>query len=257
MLGLENKIVAIAGGSRGIGRATAERFAQAGASVVIGSRTETEFTEAADSIRKMGTTALGLPLDVTSKESVQQFFNRIDQEFGRLDVLVYCSGMNRRVPAEAYPEDAWDQVLSTNLKGAYLCCQEAGQRMIQQKDGAIVTITSMTSHIATPNQSAYAATKGGLLQYTKVLAVEWGKHNIRVNAVSPGYIETALNANNFRNETFRNNVLNQMPMGRFGGTEEIANAACFLASPMASYITGACLPVDGGFLAGHPNIIMQ
>ncbi|MFH5183585.1 SDR family NAD(P)-dependent oxidoreductase [Paenibacillus sp. TAB 01] len=257
MLGLENKIVAIAGGSRGIGLATANRFAKAGACVVIGSRTETEFTEAAESITHSGGKALGLPLDVMSKENVNLFFERIEQQFGRLDVLVYCSGTNRRVPAEEYPEDAWDQVLSTNLKGAYYCCQEAGKRMINQKEGSIVTITSMTSHIATPNQSAYAATKGGLLQYTKVLAVEWGKHNIRVNAVSPGYIETSLNAHNFRNAAFRDNVLNQMPMGRFGGTDEIANAVCFLASPMASYITGACLPVDGGFLAGHPNIIMQ
>lgn len=257
MLGLENKVVAVAGGGRGIGLATVNRFAELGARVAIGSRTESEYTGAAEAIAQRGGTAAGLPLDVTDRDSVNRFFQGIDERFGRLDVLVYCSGTNRRVPAEHYPEDAWELVMSTNMKGAYYCCQEAGKRMIAQREGAIVTITSIMSHTVAPNQSAYAVSKGGLLQYTRLLAVEWGKHNIRVNAVSPGFIETSLNANNFRNPTFRDNVLNQMPMGRFGSTGEIADAVCFLASPMAAYVTGTYLPVDGGFLAGHPNIVMQ
>jgi NAD(P)-dependent dehydrogenase (short-subunit alcohol dehydrogenase family) len=256
MRGLNDKVAVIAGGGRGIGLAIAELFAEYGSRVVIGSRTVEQVEAAAEGIRERGGQAVGLRLDVAEQDSVQQFTSDAYDAFGRIDIFVYCAGINRRMPAEQYTAEAWDEVTGINLRGAFLSCQEAGKRMIADGGGAIVTITSMMSHVTTPNQSAYAAAKGGLLQYTKLLAVEWGKYGVRVNAVSPGYIETDLNSNNFRNENFRSQIFGKTPMERFGLKSEIAEAVCFLASPAASFITGACLPVDGGFLAGHPLVTM-
>lgn len=257
MKGLQGKVAVIAGGGRGIGKAIAEQFAKYGSTIVIGSRTKEQVAATAEDIRLQGGTAHGIPLDVTNRASVDAFFKEAMEIAKRIDILVYCAGTNKRIPAEEYPLSAWNEVLSTNLQGAYHCCQEAGKRMIAQKAGAIVTITSMLSHVGTPNQSAYAASKGGLLQYSKTLAVEWAKYNIRVNAVSPGYIETDLTAKNFKNPAFRTAVLGKTPMDRFGEAAEVADAVCFLSSDAASYITGACIPVDGGFIAGHPGIVMQ
>jgi NAD(P)-dependent dehydrogenase (short-subunit alcohol dehydrogenase family) len=255
MKGLAGQVVVVAGGGRGIGRAVAEKFAEYGAYVVVGSRTVAEIEETVARIRNEGGQAWGRFLDVTDRCSVAEFVEWVCTVYGRIDVLVYCAGVNTRMPAEEYPEDAWERVMDTNVTGAYRMCQEVGRRMIQHGGGAIVNITSMMSHVTTPYQGAYAAAKGGLLQYTKVLAVEWAKHNIRVNAVSPGYIRTELTAEVLEQTDFRENIVRKTPQGRLGLPEEIAEAVCFLASPAASFITGIALPVDGGFLAGHPQIV--
>ncbi|TDF95522.1 SDR family NAD(P)-dependent oxidoreductase [Paenibacillus piri] len=257
MRGLHNQVAVIAGGGRGIGKAIAEKLSGYGSKVIVGSRTEEQYLGTAEQLRQAGGDAQGLPLDVQDQDSIRQFMQRAFELHGRIDSFVYCAGINRRLPAEQYTVEAWDEVMGVNLRGGFMSCQEAGKRMIEQGSGSIVTITSMMSHVGTPNQSAYAATKGGILQYSKVLAVEWAKYGIRVNSVSPGYIQTDLNAHNFKNKSFTDAVLSKTPMGRFGGTDEVAQAVCFLASPEASYITGICIPVDGGFLAGHQNIVMQ
>lgn len=257
MNGFQGKTVVIAGGGRGIGQAIANKFAQYGCSVIVGSRTMNQVEETVKEIKDTGVEAFGYYLDVSDRKSVQVFFEQAKLCTGQIDHFVYVAGMNKRSAAEAYSEEDWEQIMNVNLTGAYRCCQEAGKIMIAQGGGTIVTITSMLSHIATPNQSAYSASKGGLLQYTKVLAVEWAKHQIRVNAVSPGYIETELNSNNFKNQVFRENVLGKTPMERFGELGEVADAVCYLSSPAASFITGACIPVDGGYLAGHPAIKME
>ncbi|MFD0681436.1 MULTISPECIES: SDR family NAD(P)-dependent oxidoreductase [unclassified Paenibacillus] len=257
MRGLHNQVAVIAGGGRGIGRAIAEKLSGYGCKVIIGSRTQEQYLGTAEHLRQNGGEAHGLMLDVQDQGSIQHFVKQANELYGRIDSFVYCAGINKRVPAEQYAVEDWDEVVGVNLKGGFMSCQEVGKRMIEQGSGSIVTITSMLSHIGTPNQSAYAASKGGLMQYSKVLAVEWAKYGVRVNSVSPGYIETDLTAGNFKKESFRDAVLGKTPMGRFGGTGEVAEAVCFLASPEASYITGTCIPVDGGFLAGHQSIIMQ
>ncbi|OMF20861.1 hypothetical protein BK127_02160 [Paenibacillus sp. FSL H7-0331] len=256
MRGLDQQVAVIAGGGRGIGKEIAKALASYGSKVIIGSRTEEQFKGTAEEIRGLGVEADGLPLDVQDQASIQQFVEQANRIHGRIDILVYCAGTNKRMPAEQYTTEAWDEIIGINLRGAFLTCQEVGKRMIEQGSGSIVTITSMLSHIATPNQSAYSASKGGLLQYSKVLAVEWAKYGIRVNSVSPGYIETDLNSTNFKRQAFRDGVLGKTPMERFGLSHEVAEAVCFLASPQASYITGISIPVDGGFLAGHQNIVM-
>ncbi len=257
MKGLRDKTAVIAGGGRGIGKAVAEKLAGYGANVVIGSRTEAEYAETAEKIRLSGAKAFGFHLDVSDRASVERFVEQAAAVCECIDILVYCAGVNTRLPAEEYPEEVWLNVLNINLNGAYRMCQEVGKRMIESGGGAIVNITSMMSHVTTPNQSAYSASKGALLQYTKLLAVEWAKYNIRVNAVSPGYIATELNADARRQASYTDNVLHKTPQRRFGTPEEVAEAVCFLASPEASFINGACLPVDGGFLAGHPAIVAR
>lgn len=255
MAELSGKVVVVAGGGRGIGKAIAVKLASYGAKLVIGGRTKTEIQGVVEDIVSMGGEAISVSLDVTHQQQVDDFIETAVNAYGRIDSLVYCSGVNNRMPAEFYPEDAWTKVIDTNLTGAYRICRSVFETMKHKGGGSIVTITSMMSHVVTPNQSAYAASKAALLQYTRLLAVEWAKFNIRVNAVSPGYIETEMTADIMRNPEFRDAVIAKTPQSRFGAPEEIAEAVCFLASSKASFITGACLPVDGGFLAGHPQII--
>jgi NAD(P)-dependent dehydrogenase (short-subunit alcohol dehydrogenase family) len=257
MKGLNGQVAVVVGGGRGIGRGVAEKFAEYGAKVIIGSRTSLEVEQAVAAIRERGGEAHGFYVDVSHRERVREFVDAAWHTHQRINILVYCAGVNKRHSAKDYTEEDWQRVVDVNLNGAYRTCRAVGERMIAQGGGAIVTITSMMSHVVTPNQSAYAASKGALLQYTKLLAVEWARYNIRVNAVSPGYIHTDMTAGIMAQEAFRDAVLAKTPQGRFGTTEEIAEAVCFLASPAASFITGVCLPVDGGFLAGHPNIVPQ
>jgi NAD(P)-dependent dehydrogenase (short-subunit alcohol dehydrogenase family) len=253
--GLQDQVVVVTGGGRGIGRAIAEKFAEYGAIVVIGSRGAAEVENTAAEMNANGGRAFGYVLDVANRDSVQQFTEHVWTTHQRIDVLINCAGVNTRLPADAFPEDAWERILNINITGAYRVSQEIGRKMIAQGSGSIVNITSMNSHIVTPNLSAYAASKGALLQYTKILAVEWAQHNIRVNAVSPGYIDTAMTTAILKQPAYSNSILAKTPQQRFGKPEEIAEAVCFLASPAASFITGVALPVDGGFLAGHPQIV--
>ncbi len=255
MNGLSGTVVAVAGGGRGIGKAIANKFAEYGAKVVIGSRTKPQIQSAVDDIVSAGGEAIAVPLDVADQNQVDTFIQTAVNAYGRIDSLVYCAGVNNRQPAESYPADVWEKVLDINLTGAYRVCRSVIEAMKNKGGGSIVTITSMMAHVVTPNQSAYAASKAALLQYTRLLAVEWAKYNIRVNAVSPGYIETEMTANAMKNPDYRDVIVAKTPQQRLGLPEEIAEAVCFLASSKASFITGACLPVDGGFLAGHPNIV--
>ncbi len=256
---MKNKVAWVAGAGRGIGRAIALRLSEEGAIVVVGSRTKAERDAVAGLIRERGGVAHALPLDVASRDSVDAFAEAaVEETGGTPEIAVYCSGMNFRKPADEYPEEQWLRVLDVNLNGAFRFCQATGRRMIAgARGGSIVTITSMLSHVVTPNQSAYAASKGALLQYTKVLAVEWAKHNIRVNSVSPGYIATAINAGIRKEASFTDNVLAKTPLGRFGTPEEIADTVAYLAGPRATFVTGADFVVDGGFLAGHPAIVAK
>ncbi len=252
-LELENKVAVVTGGSRGIGKAIAERLLEEGAIVMIGSRTESEWKQTVEELSPSGT-VFGFPLDVAERDSVKDFVFGCLQQAGRIDILVNSAGVNLRLPAVDYPEQEWERILNINLNGVYRMCQEVGRHMIEQKSGKIVNITSMMSHTVTPNQSAYAASKAALAQYTKLLAVEWGKHRINVNAVSPGYIMTPLTEKAFAQKEYLQKILSQTPQQRLGLPREIADAVAFLASARASFIHGHLLAVDGGFLAGFPDI---
>jgi|HigsolmetaAR203D_1030402.scaffolds.fasta_scaffold00376_5 NAD(P)-dependent dehydrogenase (short-subunit alcohol dehydrogenase family) len=252
-LGLKGQVAIVTGGSRGIGKAVAKALLEEGVHVVIGSRTQQQIDETVQELSTVGSIT-GFPLDVGERESARQFVEKTLELHDRIDILVNCAGINFRHPADTYTEEAWNRVLNINLSGVYRMCQEAGRKMIEQKSGCIINITSMMTHRVNPNQSAYAASKAGVAQYTRLLAVEWAKHNVRVNAVSPGYIETELTKGTFANEDYARKVLELTPQNRFGKPEQVADPIVFLASPRASFITGHVLAVDGGFLAGYPHL---
>jgi gluconate 5-dehydrogenase len=255
---LGGKVAWVAGAGRGIGRAIAEALGRRGATVVVGSRTMAQLEETVAAIAAAGGRGHAVELDVGERGSVQQFVAAAEAVAGGPDILVFCSGINTRLPAEEYPDEAWARVLNVNLTGAFRFLQEGGRRMIAHgRGGSIVTITSIQSHVTTPNQSAYAASKGGLLQYTRLLATEWAKYGIRVNSVSPGFVETPLTAAALKQPAFRDGALAKTPLARFGQPAEIAAAVCFLAGTGASYVTGADLAVDGGFLTGIPGIVAR
>ncbi|WP_274650981.1 SDR family NAD(P)-dependent oxidoreductase [Paenibacillus humicola] len=255
MFDLKNKTALVSGGSRGIGKHIALALLAEGANVLVGSRSEEELHAF---VREAGSPALaGRALDVRDRASVREFVQFGLSRWGQIDILVNCAGVNYRVPAEDYPEEQWLNVIDINLNGAYRMCQEVGRHMIERRSGSIVNITSMMSHVTTPNQSAYAASKAALAQYTKLLAVEWGKYNIRVNGVSPGYIVTEMSKDVLLQPDFQQRIVDKTPQNRLGSPGEIADAVVFLASGRATFINGHVLAVDGGFLAGHPSIYVN
>nr|WP_255407453.1 SDR family oxidoreductase [Sporosarcina sp. P13] len=252
--GLKGKVVIVTGGSRGIGKAIAKEFLDKEATVVIGSRTKEQVEETVTEFSSIGKID-GFALDISERESVNEFVEKTKQKYGRIDVLVNCAGINTRSPAELFPEEDWMNVMNINLNGAFRMSQEVGKIMIEQKSGNIVNITSILTHTTFSKMGSYAAAKAGLAHYTKILAVEWAQHNIRVNAVSPGYIKTDFTKPGALDiPGYRDSVLAQTPQDRFGTPKEVADSVVFLASDQSTFINGHVLVVDGGFLAGHPQI---
>ncbi|NEU30903.1 SDR family oxidoreductase [bacterium LRH843] len=252
--GIKGQVAVVTGGSRGIGKAIVQSFLEEGVTVVIGSRTQEQIDETVKEFSEIGSIH-GFVLDVGSRQSVQEFVEKTINQCDKIDTLVNCAGINLRLPADNYPEEDWERIININLNGAYRMSQEVGKKMIERQSGNIINITSLMSHTVTSNQGPYAASKAGLAQYTRLLAVEWAKHNIRVNAVSPGYIETDLTKGAFAVPEYRDKLLSKTPQQRFGKPEDIADSVVFLASKRAAFINGHILAVDGGFLAGHPDVL--
>jgi NAD(P)-dependent dehydrogenase (short-subunit alcohol dehydrogenase family) len=242
---LKGKIAIVTGSSRGIGRAIAEGLVGAGASVVVNGRTPESAKAAADAIG-------GFPVaaDVSKAADVDQLIQKTVDRFSRIDILINNAGISPYFkPAETMTEAEWDDVIGVNLKGVFLCCQAAARVMIPQKSGRIINISSIAGHVGLPRLLAYSAAKGAVEQITRVLALEWAPHHILVNAIAPGYIESDL-TKGLRNNSARLDALTrQIPLGRLGTPEEVVGAAIYLCSDAASYVTGATLCIDGGWLA--------
>lgn len=255
MYGLKGQTAIVTGGSRGLGKQIVKSLLDEGVKVLFGSRTETEVNKLLGEYSDYE--IWGRVLDVGDRYSVKSFVDYAISLWGKIDILVNCAGINFKTLAENYPEDEWLKVINVNLNGSYRACQEIGKHMIKEKSGKIVNITSIMSHIANPNQSAYAASKAGLAQYTKLLAVEWGKYNIRVNAISPGSVVTEMSKDSLLQPEFKEKVIEKTPLRRYGTPEEIADSVIFLVSDRSSFITGQVLAVDGGYLAGHPALYID
>ena len=246
---LSGKVAMVTGSTRGLGEVAAMALAKAGADIAICGRNKDDLKRVSTTVMETGNAAEGFHLDVTSADSVRAGVNRILQHFGKIDILVNNAGVNHRVPVLQYDEEAWDMVINTNLKGYFLVAKAVVPQMIEHGYGKVINMSSILGTVALPNQLAYAASKGGVDQMTKVMAVEWAKQGVRVNAIGPTYFETDL-VTQIRNDPERFNFINERtPMGRWGYLNELEGIVIFLAAPASDFITGQTLYIDGGWTA--------
>jgi 3-oxoacyl-[acyl-carrier protein] reductase len=242
---VSGKVVLVTGASRGIGRAIAEALAAAGAAVVLGARDEAKLAEAVDAIVSAGGRASAVPLDVCHRESVEAALAAVLQRHGRIDGLVNNAGITRDNLLLRMKAEEWEAVLATNLTGVYHCTQAALRPMLKQRSGRIVNVTSVVGITGNAGQANYAASKAGVIGFTKSIAREVASRAITVNAVAPGFIDTEMTA--AMTDKAKDAVASSIPMGRVGKPEDVAGAALFLLSDAAAYVTGQVLGVDGGF----------
>ena len=243
---LEDKIALVTGAGAGIGRAVAETFAREGAHVVVADRDGEAARETADAIVKNNGAAQAETIDVTDTAEVKALMQRIADRFGRLDVLVNNAGVGERSDFRHLDDAAWDKVWKTNVDGTVRCAREAFALLKASGKASIINLSSVMATKHTRQMSVYSATKGAVSALSRSLAVEYAPYGIRVNALCPGYVETALIGRYMQKPLIAKALLTQTPLRRFGTPQDIANAALFLASDEAAYITGAGLHVDGG-----------
>jgi NAD(P)-dependent dehydrogenase (short-subunit alcohol dehydrogenase family) len=246
---LKDRVAIVTGASQGLGEAIACAMAEAGAKVVLASRTLSKLEEVADGIRNNGGHALVVQADVANRKDHEKIVDVALSQWDQIDILVNNAGMNIRVAPEDYREEDWDAVVDTNLKGTFFLTQLVGRQMIEQQYGKIIHIASLASITGLPDIPAYTAAKGGLGALTYQLAVNWAKYAINVNSICPGYIRTPLTRDLEASERGEY-ILNRVPMGRWGEPDDIAGTAVFLASSASDFLTGQLIVVDGGWMAG-------
>jgi NAD(P)-dependent dehydrogenase (short-subunit alcohol dehydrogenase family) len=243
---LEGKVALVTGAGRGIGKALALGLAQDGADLVCLSRTESEVAATAAACRELGRRAMAVTADITRKEQVEAAVAAALDQMGRIDILVNNAGMNIRTPALDLPEKDWDTVVDTNLKGPFLVAQTVGQHMCRAGGGRIINIASVGGGVALRTGVAYGSSKAGLIHMTRVLALEWAKFGVTVNAIGPWYFKTSLTEKVLADPQYLAEILARTPLKRVGELEELVGPVVFLASDASSYVTGQCLYVDGG-----------
>jgi 3-oxoacyl-[acyl-carrier protein] reductase len=243
---LTGRVAVVTGGSRNIGRAIALRLAEAGAEVALVGRDEAALEEVAAAVRALGRGALPFRCSVENAEEAGATVEKIIERFGALDILVNNAGVTRDKLLLRMDESDWSEVLAVNLTGAFHFAKGAARQMVRQKRGRIVNITSVIGQIGNAGQANYAASKGGLIAFTKSLAKELAPRGITVNAIAPGFIETAMTQ--VLTPAVRDKLLGDIPLARFGTPDDVADAALFLASDHAGYITGQVVNVDGGMV---------
>lgn len=239
----------VTGAAKGIGRACALALAEAGADLVLGLRTKAEDQGLVREIEQMGRKTLPLQMDVSRLEEVKAAMEETEKYFGRLDILVNNAGIGPPNPIEEVSEEDFDKTLAVNLKGTFFVSQAAGKLMVKQQYGRIINLSSQAGFIALPTESVYCMTKAAIAHLTKCFAVEWGKHNITVNAVAPTFIKTPGTEKWLKDEAFKEKVLSNIVLGRTGEPKDVSGAVLFLASEASSLITGTTLMIDGGWTA--------
>lgn len=246
---LDGKVAIVTGASRGLGRAITEGLAEAGADVVLVATNEKLLREVARGIEGLGRKALVFPADVGDEAKLDELVKLTENVFGHIDILVNNAGTTERYPAEDFPVNAFDHIIEVNLHSVFLLSQKVGRVMIRQRSGKVVNIASVQSEVSGKNITAYAASKGGIRQLTRALAIEWSKYGINVNAIGPGYFHTDMTDPLWQADDRRNQTLARIPLGRWGKPEELKGVAVFLASGASDYMTGQIVYVDGGYLA--------
>ena len=247
---LRDRVAVITGSSMGIGEAIAWAYAREGARIVVNSRSQERGERVAGALRAEGHDAIAVAGDVRDKSSAHRLAGAAQQRWSRLDILVNNAGTSMIGPSEALPEEGWRLTIDTNLTGAFFCAQAAARVMIPQRRGVIINISSILGEVGLPKRAAYCASKHGLIGLTKVLGAEWARHGVRVVTIDPAYIKTPMDERDQGSGDYTSaDIERRTPAGRFGIVEEVARVAVFLASDDASYITGSCVTVDGGWVA--------
>jgi NAD(P)-dependent dehydrogenase (short-subunit alcohol dehydrogenase family) len=248
---IAGRVVVVTGGGRGLGAALARGFAEAGARVVIGDQDAQTAQASAAQIGERGGQAIAMGCDITDPQAMQALLDRAQQQYGGLDVLVNNAGINIPKPVEDLSLEEWSRILGVNLTGTFIGCQAAGAIMLAQGSGCIINICSVHGHVGSyvHKAAAYNASKAGVINLTRSLALEWGDRGVRVNGISPGALATELMATRLADPEYVRKTMERLAIKRIGTPEDIVGAALFLASPAAAWITGHMLGVDGGWLA--------
>jgi 2-deoxy-D-gluconate 3-dehydrogenase len=247
-LSLSGKIVLVTGAGSGIGKISAIKLAEIGADLVLLGRNEKKLAETSLEITKSVRKCEWYSVDLTKTKEISNSIQKIRKECGEIDILVNSAGVNIPQKAEDVTIEAWNTIMDTNVKGLFFCCQAVGrQSMIPRKQGVIVNISSQAGKVALPLRAAYCSSKGAVDQLTRALAFEWAKYSVRVNAVAPTFVETPFTKEMLADQEFKNFIMNKIPLKRLATPLEVANAVCFLATNQSSMITGAIVPVDGGW----------
>ncbi len=247
---LHGRVALVTGGTGGLGSAIAVGLAAAGADVAIADINLERSAEILSEIERHGRKALALLTDVMDACAVQAATDRLVSEFGRIDILVNSHGVTKRMPAVDFLEEEWQRIIAVNLTGVFLCCQIVGRVMIRQRSGTIINLASIGGVVALPMSVAYCASKGGVVQLTRTLGVEWASLGVRVNAIAPCSFNTPMVRRVLDAEPeYRQRVVDKIPLGRVGEPREIVGTALYLASAASAMVTGAILSVDGGYVA--------
>ncbi|MGB9804601.1 SDR family NAD(P)-dependent oxidoreductase [Desulfofundulus sp.] len=246
---LNGKVALVTGSTKGIGYGIALALAQAGADLVIVSRNQADCDRVAGEVRGTGRRAIGVATDVTQNDQVQSLVERTMAEYGRIDILVNNAGTAITKRAEDLTEADFDRVVALDQRAVFFVAQAVGRQMIRQGGGRIINVASILGLVGERQVLPYCVAKGGVIQMTRALALEWAKYNINVNALCPGYVITPMNEADLKNEKIYNHLIKNIPMRRLGQVEDMVGAVVFLASDAASYMTGQCLVIDGGWTA--------
>jgi 2-deoxy-D-gluconate 3-dehydrogenase len=243
---LDGKVTIVTGASRGLGRAIAHALSAAGSSVVVAARTTADLDSFVAETERLARRALAVVCDVTDEDSVQAMVAAAVDKFGRVDVLVNNSGVLDTIPLLEQSPEAWDRIVDTNLRGVYLSTRAVGRHMIPQHSGKIINVASNFGLMGVSQHAAYSSSKAAVIAFTRSIAIEWARHNIQVNAIAPGYFETAINSNLRADDQALRRVLRCIPARRMGRAEELGPWVVLLAGRASDFMTGSTIVIDGG-----------
>ena len=249
MFRLDNRIALVTGAATGIGQAIAVTLVKAGAHVAISDKPNVSLDETGELCQPYGKKILKFEMDVRDLEQIKEGVAAVEAAFDHIDILVNNAGINRPTPGLKVDQENWDDHFNTNIRGGFFCAQAVAPKMIEQKYGRVIFISSQSGLIGIPGQPVYCSTKGAIINLVRTLGVEWAKHGITVNSVAPTFVETNLTRKRLQNPEFLNFVLGKIPKGELATPEDIAHAVVYLASDEAGMVNCTTLPVDGGWTA--------